>query len=91
MAFITSIVSVSGLSIGVVSWILRSGALATSLIAQMPAWKLMDPLIVLGYLRDEDDDESIHDIIDHEAAKQQSADSGSGQSSSVIPDDSPKS
>ncbi len=64
MAFVTSIVSMSGLSIGVVSWMLRSGALVTSLMAQMPAWKLIDPLIVLGYMRDEEDDESVEDIID---------------------------
>ncbi len=64
MVFVTTVVSMSGLSIGAVSWILRSGALVTSLMAQMPAWKLIDPLIVLGYFRDEEDDESIQDIID---------------------------
>lgn len=65
LAFVASIVSLSGVSIGVVSWILRSGALVTSLMAQMPAWRIIDPLVVLGYLKDDDEtDESIEDIID---------------------------
>ena len=74
MAFVTSIVSASGLSIGVVSWVLRSGALAGSLLAQMPAWKLIDPLIVFGYMRDEEDDESVEDIIEagHKSSDQDS-------------------
>ncbi len=35
------------LSAGFVSWILRSGAIASALLATMPAWKRFDPLPIL--------------------------------------------
>ncbi len=69
VAFVSSVVSLSGISIGVVSWVLRSGALVTSLMAQMPAWRIIDPLVVLGYAGEESDDESVNDIIDTASAK----------------------
>ena len=44
---------------------LRGGVLVTSLLAQMPAWRFMDPLVVLESLdKQDDDDESIGSLIE---------------------------
>jgi hypothetical protein len=56
------------LSVGYVIWTIRSGWLATSLLAQMPAWRLVDPLVVLDYLEEtpceEAEDDSIESMLD---------------------------
>ena len=51
---------------GYVLWTLRSGWLLTTLLAQMPAWRLIDPLVVLDYLNDDDDleDDSLETMLD---------------------------
>ena len=36
------------LTAGFVSWALRAGALATSFLASMPAWRQFDPMPILG-------------------------------------------
>jgi hypothetical protein len=36
-----------GLSVGVVSWVLRAGGIASSLLAGVPAWRYLDPLPIL--------------------------------------------
>jgi hypothetical protein len=46
-----------GLSVGYVLWLLRGGVLLSSLLSSLPAWRLVDPLPILGRLDDEDDDE----------------------------------
>ena len=38
----------TGLSVGYVLWLLRGGALIASLLSSLPAWRLVDPLPVLG-------------------------------------------
>jgi len=55
-----------GLTVGYVLWTLRGGVLLTSLLAQMPAWKLMDPLVVLEHLEDisSEDDDSLESLVD---------------------------
>jgi hypothetical protein len=61
----TTAVSAS-LSIGYVIWLVRGGALISSLLASIPAWQLVDPLPVLGNLggsNGDDDDESLDDMI----------------------------
>ena len=40
----------TGLTVGYVLWTIRAGYLLTGLIAQMPAWKFVDPLFVLNSL-----------------------------------------
>ena len=53
----------SALSAGYVIWIIRGSYLVSSVLAQMPAWSFVDPLVVLQYLdeespkRDDEDDE----------------------------------
>ncbi len=59
----------SALTVGYVLWTIRSGWLVTSLLAQMPAWRLIDPLVVLDYLEESgslgsgDDDDSLETMI----------------------------
>ena len=38
-----------GLTVGYVAWTIRGGHLLASILAQMPAWRLIDPLPVLEY------------------------------------------
>ena len=62
-------VSISGVSIGFVSLVLRAGALVASMMVNVPAWRMMDPLCVLGYADDEsdDEDESLLDIVESDS------------------------
>jgi hypothetical protein len=47
-----------GLSVGYVIWLLRGGVLLSSLLSSLPAWRLVDPLPILGRLDEDDEDES---------------------------------
>ncbi|HBP86951.1 MAG TPA: hypothetical protein DD706_04555, partial [Nitrospiraceae bacterium] len=47
-AYLASSIAVStGLSIGYVIWLLRSGVLLTALLSSVPAWQFVNPLLVL--------------------------------------------
>jgi hypothetical protein len=60
LEFRAAAVSSSGVALtaGVVAWVLRSGALMTSLISTIPLWKGYDPLPILAY-KDDDEEENI--------------------------------
>jgi hypothetical protein len=89
-AFVNSIVAMSGISIGVVTWILRSGALLASMMANLPAWRIIDPLTVLGYGKDEEEeDESIQDIVENGAGEAESTDLPDEELSEDSPDFDP--
>jgi len=63
----SAIAVTTGLSVGYVAWLLRSGVLLSSLLSSMPAWRILDPLPVLaGKLDDfeEEDEESLETIIE---------------------------
>ena len=47
----STIAATSGLSIGYVLWLLRSGLLMASVLSSMPAWRTVDPLPVLAHFR----------------------------------------
>ena len=51
-------------TVGYVLWTLRSGLLVSGLLAQMPAWKLIDPLVVLDGLSEDGDGESLESMIE---------------------------
>ena len=56
----------TGLSVGYVLWLLRGGALIASLLSSLPAWRLVDPLPVLGSMggrAGEEDDDSLEDLV----------------------------
>ena len=55
----------ASLTVGYVVWMLRGGVLITSLLAQMPAWRIVDPLVVLESLdKSDEDDESIGSLME---------------------------
>jgi VCBS repeat-containing protein len=59
--FRSAAVSGAGVSLtaGVVAWVLRSGALMTSLMSTIPLWKGYDPLPILAYKDNEEEEENI--------------------------------
>ncbi|MEQ1661564.1 MAG: Ig-like domain-containing protein [Thiobacillus sp.] len=62
----------TGLSVGYVLWLVRGGVLLSSLLSTLPAWRLIDPLPILGTLkrRDEhDDDDSLEGLLKKSAAE----------------------
>jgi hypothetical protein len=48
----TALTVSTGFTVGYVIWMLRGGMLLTSLLAQMPAWRLLDPLVILSQPND---------------------------------------
>jgi hypothetical protein len=58
----------TGLSVGYIIWVVRGGMLLSGLLAQMPAWQMLDPLLVIdGPGRDrEDDGETIYSIVENQ-------------------------
>jgi hypothetical protein len=59
----------SGLTVGYVVWLLRGGALMSTLLAQLPAWKYMDPMVILAHFEDQEDGEdvgSLQSIVDQD-------------------------
>jgi hypothetical protein len=59
-------VTTTGLSVGYVIWIARSGVLLSSVLSSMPAWRLIDPFPVLssvGVAGDDSDEESLQSIV----------------------------
>jgi parallel beta-helix repeat protein len=68
----------TGLSVGYVLWLLRGGALIASLLSSLPAWRLVDPLPVLGSMGGRaggEDDDSLEDLV----ADDRNAESAPGQ------------
>ena len=58
----------SGLSVGYLLWLIRGGTLMGSVLSSLPAWRLVDPLPVLGSLGDDygEDDESLETMVQNE-------------------------
>ncbi|MCP5144159.1 MAG: DUF4347 domain-containing protein [Gammaproteobacteria bacterium] len=72
----SSIAMSTGLSIGYVVWLIRGGVLMTSMLSSLPAWRQLDPLPVLGHVSrndDDDDAESLHDIVQRRSSSLTSA------------------
>lgn len=63
----TAVTTTSSLTVGYVLWAIRGGWLASSILAQMPAWRLIDPLVVLSSLDGASsaaDDQSLQDMLE---------------------------
>ena len=66
-----------GLSAGYVVWLLKGGSLLASVLSSMPAWQLADPLsILVGRTNDDEDDETLEDIIETGSDSEKRTDSG---------------
>ncbi|MEL7498301.1 MAG: Ig-like domain-containing protein [Planctomycetota bacterium] len=59
----------ASLSVGYVVWLIRGGVLFSSVLTSLPAWRMVDPLPVLGFLDDEDEDETADDSLEQLVAK----------------------
>jgi hypothetical protein len=67
LAIGTALTVSTAFTVGYVIWMLRGGMLLTSLIAQMPAWRLIDPLVVLNRTNeffDDGEQETLETIVD---------------------------
>ncbi|QDT12015.1 DUF2341 domain-containing protein [Stieleria marina] len=53
----------SSFTVGLVTLALRTGFLASGLLAQMPAWKSLDPLLVMQGLGGTGDEESLEEVM----------------------------
>ncbi|MCA9081806.1 MAG: cadherin-like domain-containing protein, partial [Planctomycetaceae bacterium] len=74
----TTVTFSTSITLGAVLWTLRGGMLLTTMVAQMPAWRIVDPLVVLESLgsgSDNEDDESLQSMVDrgHTASSDDSA------------------
>lgn len=56
------------MSLGYVLWFIRSNVLLSTMLSSLPAWRLIDPLPVLGGMLDssnsEEDDKSLETILE---------------------------
>jgi parallel beta-helix repeat protein len=62
------------LSIGYVIWLVRGGALLSSLLAALPAWRAVDPLPILGTMaenEEDQDDDSLDAMIEKAKASRE--------------------
>ena len=78
----SSIAVTMGLSIGYVIWLTRGGLLIASLLSSVPAWRLIDPVVVLGQLgasdeEDPDRDESLDSLLSRSSGPEGSRPSSS--------------
>lgn len=80
-----SVAGGTSLTVGYVLWAIRGGWLATSVLAQMPAWRLIDPLVVLSNLNgseftavadDMPEDDSLESILEQSARAEQASATG---------------
>ena len=66
------------LSVSYIVWLARGGYLMTTLMAQLPAWRLIDPLPVLDRMSDSAaDDASLEEMLD-DSNNEQGAESSAG-------------
>jgi hypothetical protein len=82
-AAVTSVAAVgTGLSVGYVAWLIRGGALLSSLVSSLPAWRMLDPFPVLARQKHgdplDDDDESLESLVDRDAASPDDREAESG-------------
>ena len=62
---VSSVATGASMSVGYVLWLLRGGLLMTSLLSSLPAWRFVDPLPVMGRLKeDEDEDDDVDDTVE---------------------------
>ncbi|MCC9643188.1 DUF4347 domain-containing protein [Rhodopirellula sp. JC740] len=54
----------SSVTVGVVAWGLRSGLLLSGLIAHMPAWRAVDPLLIMQGFSGNGDGETLEELMD---------------------------
>ena len=69
-----SVVTVSGVILGYLFWIIQSGVALSNLMTQLPMWNSFDPLPVLQFAdAGDDDDESLEDFVRRQSKIQQTS------------------
>jgi hypothetical protein len=74
-------------SVGYLFWAVRGGMLLSGLLAQVPAWTMVDPLLVPDGDTRSDDKESLQSLMDRQQARLSSGDADAGQSDHSPHDD----
>ena len=59
----------TGFSVGYLIWAVRGGMLLSGVLSQIPAWTMLDPLMVIDGDAKDDDKESLQTLIDRQQAK----------------------
>ena len=59
----------TGFSVGYLFWAIRGGMLVSGLLAQIPAWTMLDPLLVIDGDQKDEDKESLQNLMDRQQAK----------------------
>ena len=62
----------TGFSVGYLFWAIRGGMLVSGLLAQVPAWTMLDPLLVIDGDQKDEDKESLQNLMDRQQAKMNS-------------------
>ena len=62
----------TGFSVGYLFWAIRGGMLVSGLLAQVPAWTMLDPLLVIDGDQKDEDKESLQNLMDRQQAKMKS-------------------
>ena len=57
----------STVTISYVAWAIRSGFILSGLLAQMPAWQAIDPLLIMQGLRGNQNSETLEEMMDRKA------------------------
>ncbi len=57
----------STVTVGYVAWAIRSGFILSGLLAQMPAWQAIDPLLIMQGLRGNQNSETLEEMMDRKA------------------------
>jgi hypothetical protein len=52
------------MSVGYVVWLLRGGVMLSTLLSSLPAWRMVDPLPVLGRMDEDDEDDEDDDSLE---------------------------
>ena len=65
----------TGISVGYIVWLLRSGVVLGSMLSALPAWRSIDPLPILSSLdgADDEDGESLESMVEGERADSETA------------------
>ena len=53
----------SSFTVVAVAWALRTGFLASGLLAQMPAWRGVDPMLIMQGLGNHEDEETLEELM----------------------------
>jgi len=82
------------LSVGYVIWLVRGGVLLSSLLSSLPAWRVLDPLPILGRSRNADgveeyDEDGPDDPLERLFMRARTALVRGGEASSITPEERP--